>query len=71
MTVLAISTGQNAGAAKMTVAPMASTASASTITARLRWVASMAPPAGVWAIRPSSPLIVVTQPSQYGPSAAG
>ncbi len=63
MSLLAIATGQNVGMAKMTMAPMASTASASTITPRLARVASIAAPIGVWTEMPSRPPTVVTRPT--------
>jgi hypothetical protein len=63
MAVLATTTGQKVGTAKITRAPIASTISARTTAPRLRPVASIAAPAGVCAARPSSPLIVVIQPT--------
>ena len=63
MRLLAIATGQKLGTAKMTMAPMASTASARTITPRLARVSSIAAPIGVWTERPSRPPTVVTKPT--------
>ena len=61
--LLAITTGQKVGHAKMMTAPIPSTASARTIAPRLARVSSIAAPIGVWTASPSRPLIVVTTPT--------
>jgi hypothetical protein len=58
MRLFAIATGQKLGMMKITVAPMARTASARMITPLLARVSSIAAPIGVWTERPSRPLTV-------------
>src|SRR6516165_2726037 len=63
VSVFAASTGQKLGAAKITTAPHARTARATTRAPRFAGVASIAAPAGVWAAKPTRPETAVTTPT--------